>query len=81
MGERQIIVPFAELDQVQVICKKCGAGVIADAKTAGCRISNGCPGCGESFAFAGRAIAKYREFFADAQSAEGRILFRIIDKD
>ncbi len=79
MAERQVVVPFEELDQIYVVCKECGSGVIADAKKMGVKVSNGCPGCGKGFALAGRAISKYREFFADAKDAEGKILFRIVD--
>lgn len=76
MGERQIVMPYEELDQIQVICQ-CGSGVIADARKEGAKISNGCPGCGESLELAGYAVSKYRTFFAAAGQAKPRILFRI----
>ena len=69
MGEKEISIPFAELNRMEVYCGNCGAGAILDwAKQQA--ILQQCGACGTQFSeSARRAMLAYQQFYVKAKDS------------
>jgi len=77
MGEKQIIIPFQELDRIEITCGKCGTGVVLSANKLAPELKANCPGCSAQFHDMSSAVVYFRQFYAAAERSENKAVFRI----
>ena len=66
MAERQFLIEFGELREVEITCV-CGTGLVISALSNAPQLKRECPGCGRPLAFAADAVLSFREFYAKAK--------------
>ena len=49
MAERNLLVPFEELNQLEIFCKNCGTGIVFDFAGKSVSFPSTCPACPAKF--------------------------------
>ncbi len=75
MAERQILIDFQELTQIEVSCK-CGASVVLPAEKT-LQAEGKCQSCGQSLLLAATAVKYFRDFYSRAKESGHGFKFRI----